>query len=157
MSESKNIQIIQASKKQIYQALNRKETWEFWLAPDAMRGKIHHFDFKTGGGYSMSLFYEDVDMQGKTSANEDRFQAKFVLLQPNEKIVQTINFISDSPQFKQEMIMEIRLEDAGRNATRVIILFRDIPPGINPRDNEAGTEQSLKKLAQYMEAGELGT
>lgn len=45
MSESKNIQIIQASKKQIYQALNRKETWEFWLAPDAMQGKIHHFDY----------------------------------------------------------------------------------------------------------------
>lgn len=103
----------------------------------------------------MSLFYKDAGMQGKTSANEDRFQAKFVLLQPCEKIVQTINFTSDAPGFKQGMTMEIQLEDAGRNATRVIVVFRNIPPGINPRDNEAGTEQSLKKLARYMEASEL--
>lgn len=48
------------------------------------------------------------------------------------------------------MIMEVTFEpeDAG---TRVTILFKNIPPGIRPEDNEAGTEMTLEKLARYVE------
>jgi hypothetical protein len=31
------------------------------------------------------------------------------------------------------------------------MLFEDIPPGIRPEDNEAGTRASLEKLARYAE------
>jgi len=33
----------------------------------------------------------------------------------------------------------------------VIIIFKNIPIGVDPKDNEAGTEQSLEKLAAYVE------
>ena len=46
--------------------------------------------------------------------------------------------------------MEVRLEAKG-NGTSVSILFKDIPPGIRPEDNEAGTRLTLEKLARYVE------
>ncbi|MCL6494502.1 MAG: SRPBCC domain-containing protein, partial [Ignavibacterium sp.] len=120
--------------------------------PNTMVGKIHDFDFKVGGGYSMSLFYLDSKTEGKTSGNEDRFSAKFVELKPYEKIVQTINFQSDKNEFANEMTMEVLLEEVANNSTKVTIVFKNIPTGIDPKDNETGTEQSLEKLAHYLDS-----
>lgn len=36
-------------------------------------------------------------------------------------------------------------------STRVTFLFKNIPAGIKPEDNEAGTISTLEKLAQYVE------
>jgi hypothetical protein len=33
----------------------------------------------------------------------------------------------------------------------VTIVFKNIPAGIDPKDNETGTEQSLEKLARYVD------
>jgi hypothetical protein len=46
------------------------------------------------------------------------------------------------------MEVTFKVEDSG---TRVTILFKNIPSGIRPEDNEAGTEASLEKLARYVE------
>jgi len=46
--------------------------------------------------------------------------------------------------------MEVTLNPEG-SGTRVTIAFKNIPAGVNPKDNEAGTELSLEKLARYME------
>ncbi len=124
---------------------------EFWLAPNGMTGKIHDFDLKIGGSYSMSLFYNDNKTEGKTSENEDRFSATFIELKPYEKIVQSINFKSDKREFTEEMIMEIFLEETKGNSTKVTIIFKNIPAGIDPKDNETGTAQSLEKLAHYVD------
>ncbi|MES2381925.1 MAG: SRPBCC domain-containing protein [Bacteroidota bacterium] len=150
VSTTKNTKVIRATKQQIYNAFTNKSALEFWLAPTDMKGKIHDFDLKVGGGYSMSLFYLDGETEGKTAANEDRFSAKFVELNPYEKIVQSIHFLSDKNEFAGEMLMEVFLEEHESNATKVTIVFKNIPTGINPKDNEAGTEQSLEKLAHYV-------
>lgn len=100
----------------------------------------------------MSLFYPKSELasSGKTSEKEDRFTASFLELKPNKKIVQAINFDSTNPDFSGEMIMEITL-DPVENGTRISFLFRNIPPGIRPEDNEAGTQSSLEKLARFVE------
>jgi uncharacterized protein YndB with AHSA1/START domain len=116
-----------------------------------MTGKIHDFELKIGGGYEMSLLYNDNETEGKTSGNEDRFSSTFTEIKPFEKIVQTINFQSDNNEFKDEMIMEVHLERVKNDSTKVTIIFRNIPTGIDPKDNEDGTEQSLEKLAKYVE------
>lgn len=149
-STSKNSKIIQATREKVYNAFTDKKALEYWLAPYNMTGKIHGFDLKVGGGYEMSLFYLNNEIPGKTSGNEDRFSAKFVVLKPYEKVVQAINFTSDKNEFTEEMIMEVFLEEAGNNATKVTIVFKNIPAGIDPKDNEAGTAQSLEKLAGYV-------
>lgn len=151
MTTTTNSKIIRATKKKIYNAFTDKNALEFWLAPNIMVGKIHDFDLKVGGGYTMSLFYIDNETAGKTSGNEDRFTAKFVELNPYDKIVQTINFQSDRNEFADEMTMEVFLETVERNSTKVTIVFKNIPTGIDPKDNEKGTEQSLEKLSRFLD------
>ncbi len=151
MATTTNSKIIQATRQKIYNAFTDKNALEFWLAPNNMTGKIHDFDLKVGGGYNMSLFYIDSVTKGKTLGNEDRFSAKFIELKPYEKIVQTINFQSDKNEFADEMKMEVFLEEIENNSTKVTIVFKNIPTGIDPKDNEAGTEQSLEKLARYVD------
>ena len=117
-----------------------------------MIGKVYNFDLRKGGGYTMSLFYPETnkEMKGKTSENEDRFTAKFIELEPPAKIIEAINFHTDDPNFSGEMIMEITFKPAA-NGTKVTFLFKNIPKGIRPEDNEAGTISSLEKLAKYVE------
>ncbi len=99
----------------------------------------------------MSLYYpqSEKESHGKTTEKEDRFIVRFVELIPNKKIVQAINFDSNDPAFSGEMTMEVTLE-AIENGTRVTFLFTNIPSGIRPEDNEAGTISTLEKLAQYV-------
>lgn len=149
---SKNIKIIRATQEQVYNAFTDKKALEFWLAPNNMTGRIHNFELAVGSGYEMSLFYLDPEESGKTAGNEDRFSVKFLVLKPFEEIVQAVNFRSDKKEFSGEMIMEVFLDAVENNSTRVTVVFKNIPVGINPKDNEVGTDQSLEKLAHYVDA-----
>lgn len=143
---------IKASPEIVYQAFTDPEAIAVWLAPGEMTGKIYSYDLKVGGGYQMSLFYpqSENESSGKTAEREDRFTARFVELMPPHKIVQAINFESDNAAYVGEMTMEVTFEreDSG---TRVVIVFKNIPSGIRPEDNEAGTQMSLEKLKHYTE------
>ena len=46
--------------------------------------------------------------------------------------------------------MEVTLEP-GEDGTTVSIVFKDIPSGIRPEDNELGTQSTLEKLARFVE------
>ncbi len=147
-----NSRIIRASPEKIYQAFTEPSALEKWLVPGEMTGKMHHFDLRPGGGYDMSLFYPDNDNQskGKTGEKEDRYYVRFLELSPGKKIVEAINFRTDDPLFSGEMIMELTLE-AVSGGTELKMVFRNIPSGISPADNEAGTASSLDKLLLYLE------
>src|SRR5262249_20302945 len=110
------------------------------------------FDYRVGGGYQMSLYYpaSDNTSRGKTSAREDRYSARFVELTPPSRIVEAITFDTVDPAFSGEMIMEVTFE-AEAGGTTVSIVFKNIPPGIRPEDNEAGTRSTLEKLARFVE------
>lgn len=126
------------------------------MAPGDMTGKIHQFDLREGGSYEMSLYYPDSAKNvsgkpyGKTQANEDKYTARFVELKPYKKIVLDIVFDSTDEKNTGEMIMDVTLTPKGKG-TMVIIVFKNIPSGIKPEDNERGTEMTLKKLAKYVE------
>ena len=100
----------------------------------------------------MSLYYpsSETNIRGKTSEKEDRYTARFVELTPPRRIVEAITFDSIDPGFSGEMIMEVTLE-AENSGTSVSILFKNIPSGIRPEDNEVGTQSALEKLAHYIE------
>jgi len=152
-STTQNSKDIHASAEQVYNAFINPLALESWQAPGDMIARIHNFDPRVGDGYEMSLFYPDNEqqMKGKTTDKEDRFTARFVELVPFKKIVQAIRFDTANPDFAGEMIMEITFQpvEAG---TRVTMLFKNIPKGIRPEDNEAGTISSLEKLSKYVEA-----
>jgi uncharacterized protein YndB with AHSA1/START domain len=151
-ASTRTSRVIKASQEALYRAFTDPAALGVWLAPDEMTGTVHEFDARVGGGYRMSLFYPAAEQgyRGKTAEREDRFTARFVGLTPPRRIVQVITFDSTDPAFAGEMTMVVTLErtDGG---TEVTILCEDIPPGIRPEDNDAGTRSSLEKLARYIE------
>lgn len=151
-ASTRSTRLIKAAPDVLYRAFTDPEALVVWLVPGEMTGEVHHFDYRVGGGYQMSLHYPPSDdpAPGKTADREDRYTARFVELAPPGKIVAAITFDAADPAFAGEMIMDVTLEKA-EDGTLVTILFKDLPPGIRPEDNEVGTESSLDKLARYVE------
>ncbi len=151
-SSTQNSKFIKAPAEALYRAFTDPTALADWFAPGEMTGEVHNFDHRVGGGYQMSLYYPSSEKtaRGKTAEREDRYTARFVELTPPSRIVEAITFDSGDPAFSGEMIMVItfEVEDDG---TTVSILFKNIPPGIRPEDNEAGTQATLEKLAHYIE------
>ncbi len=147
-----NSKWIKATPEALYRAFTDPAALAVWLAPGDMTGEVHRFDDRVGGGYQMSLYYPSSEntFRGKTEDREDRYTARFVELTPPRRIVEAITFDSVDPAFWGEMIMVVTFE-AEDGGTTVSILFKDIPPGIRPEDNEAGTRSTLEKLARYVE------
>ena len=152
MRKTRTSRVIKASREALYQAFTDPEALAAWMAPEGMTGKVHELDLRVGGGYSMSLFYPSSEQEhrGKTSEREDRYTARFVELAPPDRIVEAITFDTEDPAFSGEMTMVVTFEDKD-GGTEVTILFENIPPGIRPEDNDAGTRSSLEKLARYVE------
>ena len=151
-ASTRNSKIIKASAEALYRAFTDPSALVAWQAPGNMTAKVHEFDLRVGGGYEMSLFYpqSDPEARGKTSHHEDRFSAQFLELRPSKRIVEAIKFHSADLAFTGKMFMIVTLEERDEG-TEVTIMFENIPVGINPVDNEAGTRSSLEKLARYVE------
>jgi uncharacterized protein YndB with AHSA1/START domain len=150
---TQNSKFIQAPPEAVYQAFTDPALLPAWLVPGDMTGAVHDFDLRVGGGYTMSLFYppSQAERRGKTAGREDRYTARFLELVPGQRFAAAITFHTDDPAFQGEMIMELKLEPHP-GGTWVHIQFTNIPPGIRPEDNEAGTRSSLQKLARLVEA-----
>ena len=144
--------VIAASRETVYRACLDPVALAAWRAPDNMTGRMHEFDGRAGGGYRMSLTYQDLQgSPGKSSDDTDTFEGRFVELVPGEKIVEIVSFESPDPRFAGEMTITTTLADAG-SGTEITMAFDNIPAGIRPEDNEEGTRQSLRKLAALVEA-----
>jgi uncharacterized protein YndB with AHSA1/START domain len=144
--------LIRAAPEKIYGALVSPEALVVWQCPGDMTARVHAFDLRIGGGYTMSLFYPQAEpvARGKTQGREDRFTARFVELAPPHRVVEAVTFDSPEPAFGGEMTITVTLEPRGED-TWVTFLFENPPVGIRPEDNEAGTASSLEKLARYVE------
>ena len=151
-ASTRNSKFIKAAPEALYRAFTDPVALAVWLVPGDMTGEVHRFDDRVGGGYQMSLYYpsSETTSRGKTAGREDRYTARFVELTPPRRIVEAITFESVDPAFKGVMTMEVTFE-AEDGGTTVTIVFKDIPSGIRPQDNEAGTQSSLEKLARYVE------
>jgi uncharacterized protein YndB with AHSA1/START domain len=151
-ASTRTSRLIRAPCGALYRAFLDPAAVAVWLAPGKMTGVVHHFDARVGGEYSMSLFYppDGKVFRGKTAEREDRFTARFIELVPQSRIVQAVSFHSSDPALAGEMTMVVTFEpeDGG---TEVTVVCRDIPPGIRPEDNEAGSRMTLEKLARFVE------
>ncbi len=144
--------IIKAPRPKVYRAFLDPEAVAAWLAPDTMRVRVHTFDPREGGQFRISLTYQNPEdaARGKTTGDTDTYHGRFVKLVPDELIVEAIEFESPDPSFAGEMRMTVRLADAD-DGTEVSLLYENVPAGIRAEDNEAGSRQSLQKLAALVE------
>jgi uncharacterized protein YndB with AHSA1/START domain len=151
MTSTKISRVIKASRKAIYRALTDPAALAAWRVPDDMTAKMHEFDLRPGGGYRMSLTYADpTGAPGKTTADTDTFEGRFVELVPDEKVVETIVFEAGDAKFAGVMTLTTSLADAD-GGTLLTMEHENLPAGIRPEDNELGTTMSLRKLAGLVE------
>ena len=116
-----------------------------------MTAKMHEFDLRPGGRYRMSLTYADPKgAPGKTTADTDTFEGRFVELVPDERVVEAIVFEAAEAKFGGVMTLTSSLADA-EGGTLVTMEHRNLPAGVRPEDNELGTTMSLRKLAALLE------
>jgi uncharacterized protein YndB with AHSA1/START domain len=151
-ASTRTSRIIRARPQELFAAFIDPAALLRWLPPAEMTGEIHEFDARVGGGYRMSLFYPPNagSSRGKTSEREDRVDVRFVDLMPPSRIVEAINFVTDDPNFRGEMILTVTFEPVPAG-TDVVLEFRNLPPGLRPEDNDRGARLSLEQLARCFE------
>lgn len=141
---------VDASAHDVYAALIDPTARTEWLPPAGMTGRIERWDARPGGGYRIVLIYTDArDAPGKSSADSDVVEARFVHLDAGERVVEAVEFESDDPAHAGIMTMSWTLiERVGR--TTVTVTADDVPPGIDPADHDAGLRSTLSQLAEYV-------
>lgn len=143
--------MVAAPVAQVYAALIDPDALQAWLPPDGMTASFERFDARPGGSYRMVLTYSDASLAaGKTTADSDIVEARFLDIVPEERVVQAVDFISDDPAFSGTMTMtwEVSGVDGG---TQVAIRAENVPDGISADDHAAGLGSSLANLAAYLE------
>lgn len=136
----------------MFNALVNRDALESWLPPDGMTASFERFDPTPGGSYRLILTYADPTVsRGKSSADSDIVEARYVNIVLNDRVVQTVDFVSDDPAFTGTMTMTwaVRAVD-GR--THVEITADNVPDGISADDHAVGLASSLDNLASYVES-----
>lgn len=143
--------LIAAPPARIYAALTDAEAVASWLPPQGMTGRIIAFDPVPGGRFALALTYDDPAAHGlgKTDADSDVTEGRFLALEPDRRVVQTAMFESDDPAFAGEMRLTWRL-DAQDGGTCVTIIAEDVPSGIGAQDHADGLASSLANLAAHV-------
>ncbi len=142
--------VARATPHELYEALSDPEARESWLPPQNMTGVIEAFDLRVGGGYLMTLTYDDPSgAPGKFAADRDVTRVTFVDVVPDERIVESVEFVADDPAFAGSMTMTWGLKPVAEG-TEVTITARDVPPGISQADHEIGLRSSLDQLIAYV-------
>lgn len=143
--------LIFASASRIYQAFATRNAMETWLPPQGMTGRMVNFSFREGGAYRMRLTYnEPQHVAGKTSADADEVEVRFVKLVEGERIEQAVTFNSEDSAFSGEMRITWILEPL-TDGTLVTVSCENVPPGIRQEDHKAGLMSTLNNLASFAE------
>ena len=143
--------VVAAPLRRVYDALIDPDVLAVWLPPAGMRGRFERFDARAGGSYRMVLTYEDASSApGKSTADSDVVEARFVEVEPGVRVVQAVDFESDDPAFAGTMTMTWSVNDVD-GGTLVDFRADDVPTGISAEDHAAGLTSSLANLAAYVE------
>lgn len=144
--------VIKASPQTIHQAFLDPEAVAVWRPPQGMAAEIYAFDPREGGTFRMAFVYTAADrtIRGKTSANADVFQGRFLEMVPNERIVEVVDFESDDPAFANAMMVTTTLA-AVPEGTEVSFVCENVPSGIRPSDHQVGMASTLKQLVAFTE------
>jgi uncharacterized protein YndB with AHSA1/START domain len=143
--------VIAAPLAEVYAALVDHEALAAWLPPDGMTARFERFDPRPGGAYRLVLIYIDASRApGKSTADSDIVEARYVDIVPDVRVVQAVDFVSDDPAFACTMTMtwEVTAVDGG---TRVDITADNVPDGISAEDHAEGLASSLANLAAHLE------
>jgi uncharacterized protein YndB with AHSA1/START domain len=145
---------IAATAQELYAAFADPAKLMAWLPPGTMTGRVLEYDFREGGRYRIALTYDDAapTTAGKTEGRTDVSAGRFLALEPDRRIVQSVEFESADAAFAGEMVMTWAFEPTP-SGTKVTITAENVPAGISPADHEEGLRSSLENLGRFVGAG----
>lgn len=142
--------VVDAPLTRVFTALVDHDDLVAWLAPRGMTAAFEQFDPRPGGSYRLVLTYTDAtDAPGKTSADADVVEVRYVEIVPDERVVQAVDFVSDDPAFAGTMTMTWSVHPV-EDGTRVDIAADGVPDGISAEDHATGMGSSLGNLARHL-------
>jgi uncharacterized protein YndB with AHSA1/START domain len=143
--------VIAAPLDRVYAALIDPEALTAWLPPEGMSGRFERFAAHPGGSYRLVLTYADASAApGKSTADTDIVEARFVDIVPEARVVQAVDFVSDDPAQAGTMTMTWEVTPV-EHGTRVEFRAENVPAGISAADHAAGLTSSLANLAGHLE------
>jgi uncharacterized protein YndB with AHSA1/START domain len=134
----------------VFAAFVDPEALVAWVPPGDMTARLERFDPRPGGSYRMVLTYSDAtSAPGKSTADTDVSEARYIDLVPGVRVVHAVNFVSDDPSYAKAMTMtwEVKPIEGG---TVVQMTAENVPDAISAQDHAAGMASSLEKLATYL-------
>lgn len=91
--------VIAVPRERVYAAFVDPDALVAWLPPTGMTGRFERFDARPGGSYRMVLTYANAtSAPDKATADTDIVEARFVDLDPDVRVVQAVEFVSDAPE-----------------------------------------------------------
>ena len=141
--------LVHTTADRVYAALVDPDLLVHWLPPQGMAGRFERFDARPGGSYRLVLTRTDGGA-GKSTADSDVVEVRFVDLVPDQRVVQAVDFVSNDPLFSGTMTMTWELSP-DPDGTLVEIRADDVPSGVRPSDHATGMASSLANLAALVE------
>ena len=142
--------MISAELERVFDALVDRTALETWLPPAGMTGRFERFDPVPGGSYRLILTYVDPAGAGaKSSDDSDIVEARFVDIVRNNRVIQSVEFVSSDPAYAGVMTLTWTVH-AADEGTLVEFTADDVPIGISAVDHSAGMTSSLEHLASYL-------
>jgi uncharacterized protein YndB with AHSA1/START domain len=143
--------VIAALPDRVFAALVDPDALAAWLPPSGMSARFERFDARPGGSYRMVLTYADASTDpGKTTADSDIVESRFIDIVPGVRVVQAVTFVTDDPDLTGTMTMTWEVT-ATNGGTCVNIRAEQVPVGISAADHEAGLSSSLANLAAHVQ------
>lgn len=146
--------VIAATPDEVFAALLDAEARAVWLPPTGMTGRFEWFDARPGGGYRMVLRYEDPTVPGKSEANTDITEVRFVAIEAPSRVVEEADFVADDPRFAGTMTMTWTVAPHP-SGSLVTITATDVPDGIDSADHTTAFASTLANLEAWLRAQEL--
>ena len=143
---------IDAPPSEVFAALVDAEARTVWLPPANMSGRFDWFDARPGGGYRLTLTYDDSATRGKSMDNADVVEVRFTVIDEPRQLVEEADFVADDPNLAGTMTLTWSLDPVGRG-TLVTITATDVPDGIASKDHAAAFTSTLSNLEKYVRGG----
>jgi uncharacterized protein YndB with AHSA1/START domain len=140
---------IDAPPNEVFAALVDAEARTVWLPPAGMSGRFDWFDARPGGGYTLTLTYDDEATRGKSVENTDVVEVRFTAVDEPRQLIEEADFVSDDPNLAGTMTMSWSLEPVDRG-TLVTITATDVPDGISTEDHVTAFASTLSNLDMYV-------
>lgn len=151
MSTTRLTRRFAAPPDRLYAAITTAADISVWMVPDGMTSQVHRFDAREDGAFRISLTYDAPTEAGKSDAQTDSYHGRFVELVPGKRVVQAMEFETDDPAMRGEMLVTFALTPTADGGTELVATHSSVPPGIAPADNELGWRLSLDKLAMLVD------